>query len=90
MHVEVIVTRTDTGATTQIRIDKAKMREMRKDYASWDDALKEAQQLDLINVVEASAAQVLPSGMPLHTSTDIQSANFTSRGFTSEKLPPPQ
>jgi len=87
MHVEVRVTRTDTGATTQIRIDRA---EMRKDYASWDDALKEAQQLELVNVVEASAAQVLPPGMPLHTSTDIQSANFTRHGFTSEKLPPPQ
>jgi hypothetical protein len=87
MHVEVIVTRTDAGATTQIRVDKA---EMRKDYDSWDDALKEAQQLELVNVVEATAAKILPPGMPLHTSTDVQSADFANHGFTSEKLQPPQ
>jgi hypothetical protein len=87
MNVQVTITRTDTGATTQIRMDKA---EMRKDYASWDDALEEAKQMEMINAVEASAAQVLPPGMPLHTSTDIQSSEFMGHGFTSEKLPPPQ
>jgi hypothetical protein len=87
MHIQVIITRTDGGATTQIRMDE---KEVRKDYDSWNDALEEAQNLELINVVEATTAKILPPGMPLHTSTDIQSLDFTSRGFTSEKLPPPQ
>jgi hypothetical protein len=87
MHVQVIVTRTDAGATTQVKMDN---KEMRKDYASWDDALADAQRLELINVVEATAAKLLPPGMPLHTSAEIESGDFASRGFTSEELPPPQ
>lgn len=86
MHVQVIVTRTDSGATTQIRMNAA---EVRKDYASWDDALEDAQQLKLINVVEATAAKILPPGMPLHTSADVDNVNLAAEGFTSEKLPPP-
>ena len=87
MHIQVIVTRTDAGATTQLRMNAT---EVRKDYDSWDDALKEAQQLELINAVEAIGAKILPAGMPLHTSTHMESADFTSHGFTSEKMPPPQ
>ena len=86
MRVEVIVTRTDAGATTQLRIDK---KEVRKDYASWDDALADAQQLELLNVVEATAAKILPPGMPLHASAEVEVVDLTSHGFTSEKLPPP-
>lgn len=86
MNVQVTVTRTDQGATTQVKLAGS---EMRKDYASWDDALTDAQQLKLVNVVEATAAKILPSGMPLHTSTDVDNVNFAAEGFTSEKLPPP-
>jgi hypothetical protein len=85
MDVQVIVTRTDAGATTQIRMDK---KEMRKDYASWEDALADAQRFKLVNVVEATAAKILPPGMPLHTSTEIESGDFASHGFRSEELPP--
>jgi len=86
MNVQVTVTRTDQGATTQVKLAGS---EMRKDYASWDDALTDAQRLKLVNVVEATAAKILPPGMPLHTSTDVDNVNFAAAGFTSEKLPPP-
>lgn len=87
MNVQVTITRTDAGkATTQIKLAAS---EMRKDYGSWDDALADAQRLSLVNVVEATAAKILPPGMPLHTSTDVEDVNFAAEGFTSEKLPPP-
>jgi hypothetical protein len=86
MNVQVTVTRTDQGATTQVKLAGS---EMRKDYASWDDALADAQQLKLVNVVEATAAKIMPPGMPFHTSTDVDNVNFAAAGFTSEKLPPP-
>ena len=86
MHIETIVTRTDAGATTQIRMDG---KELRKDYASWNDALEEARKLELVNTAEAAAAKILPPGFPLHASAEVEAVDFTSHGFSSEKLPPP-
>jgi hypothetical protein len=64
--------------------------ESSKDYGSWDDALKEAEQLNLINTVEATAAKALPAGFPLHTTTEMDAGNFANAGFTPGKTSPPQ
>jgi hypothetical protein len=63
--------------------------ESSKNYASWDDALKEAERLTLINLVEPTAAKALPLGFPLHTSTELDAGNFVNDGFTPGKTPPP-
>ena len=59
MKIQVVVTRTDAGATTKLISNGG---ESSKNYASWDDALKEAEYLKLINTVEATAAKALPPG----------------------------
>jgi hypothetical protein len=64
--------------------------ESSKNYASWDDTLKEAEQLKLINTVEATAAKALPTGFPLHATTEMVTGNFANDGFTVCKTPPPQ
>jgi hypothetical protein len=64
MKIQVVVTRTDMGATTKLMSTSG---ESSKNYASWNDALKEAEDLKLINTVEATAAKALPPGFPLHT-----------------------
>ena len=87
MKVQVVVTRTDAGATTKMMSNGA---ESSKDYASWDDALKEAQDLKLINAAEAVAAKALPPGFPLHTTAEIETATLASNGFTPGKPEPPQ
>jgi hypothetical protein len=87
MKVQVVVTRTDTGATTKIMSEGA---ESRKDYPSWNDALSDAEHLGLINTVEATTAKALPPGFPLHTATEIEAGNFANHGFTGGKTSPPQ
>jgi len=87
MKVQVRITRTDTGANTRVKSDK---NEVSKDYGSWDDALVEANEIGLINGVEATAAKILPPGMPFNTTTETDATVFSVAGFVSGKQPPPQ
>jgi hypothetical protein len=87
MKIQVVVTRTDTGATTKLITNSG---ESSKSYGSWDDALKEAEDLKLINTVEATAAKVLPAGFPLHTTTEMDAGSLSSAGFTPGKKSPSQ
>jgi hypothetical protein len=87
MKIQVVVTRTDAGATTKLMSNSG---ESNKTYASWNDALKEAEDLKLINTVEATAAKALPPGFPLHTTTEMDAGNFANAGFTPGKTPLPQ
>ncbi|GAC1421370.1 MAG: hypothetical protein NVSMB62_16250 [Acidobacteriaceae bacterium] len=87
MKVQVTITRTDTGANTNIRSDSG---ESSKDYSSWGDALTEAERAGFINAVESTAATVLPPGFPLHTSAEVDSSAFTGQGFIVGKRLPPQ
>ena len=87
MKIQVVVTRTDRGATTKLITSNG---ESSKNYGSWNDALKEAQDLKLINAAEATAAKALPPGFPPHTTTDIEAGNLAGAGFTPGKAPPPQ
>jgi hypothetical protein len=87
MKIQVVATRTDTGATTKLMTNSG---ESSKNYASWNDALKEAEDLKLINTVEATAAKALPPGFPLHTTTETDAGNLANVGFTPGKTLPPQ
>jgi hypothetical protein len=87
MKIQVVITRTDTGATTKLIMDNG---ESSKNYASWNDALKDAEDLKLINTVEATAAKALPPGFPLHTTTEIDAGNLANAGFVAGKTSPPQ
>jgi hypothetical protein len=60
-----------------------------KDHVSWNDAVKEAEDLKQ-NTVEATAAKALPPGLPLPTTTEIDSGNLANAGFTPGKTSPPQ
>jgi hypothetical protein len=51
---------------------------------------KSAEQLKLINTIEATAAKALPPAFPLHTTTEMDAGNFANAGFTPGKTPPPQ
>jgi hypothetical protein len=86
MKIQVIVTRTDSGATTKLMTN---IGESSKNYASWNDALEEAEDLKLINTVEATAAKALPPGFPLHTTTEMDAGNLANAGFTPGKTSPP-
>jgi hypothetical protein len=87
MKVQVTLTRTDTGANTNIRSDSG---ESSKDYSSWEDALTEAEHIGFINTVESMAARALPPGLPLHTRAEVDSSVFSSQGFVAGKRLPPQ
>ena len=87
MKVQVRITRTDTGSNTRIRSDSC---EASKDYASWEDALVEAEQVGLLNGVEAAAARIMPPGVPFHTNSEVDSSVFRTAGFASGKTLPPQ
>jgi hypothetical protein len=87
MKVQVTLTRTDTGANTNIRSDSG---ESSKDYSSWEDALTESEHLGFINTVESMAAKALPPGFPLHTNAEVDSSAFSSQGFVAGKRLPPQ
>jgi hypothetical protein len=86
MKIQVVVTHTDTGATTQLTSNSGASS---KNYASWNDALREADDLKLIKTVEATAAKALPPGFPLHTTTELETGAFANVGFISGKTPPP-
>jgi hypothetical protein len=77
MNAQVLLTCTDSVAHTRIKPDD----EVNKDYSSWDDALKDAEQIGLISAVQADAAKVLPPGFSLHTTRHIASIqNLGSTG----------
>jgi hypothetical protein len=88
MKAQVRITRTDTGSNTRIKSDNE--HEASKDYASWDDALAEAERMGLVNGVEATAAKVMPPGMPFHTSCEVDSSVLSTAGFAAGKTSPPQ
>jgi hypothetical protein len=88
MKAQVRITRTDTGSNTRIKTDNE--HEASKDYASWDDALAEAERMGLLNGIEATAAKVLPPGMPYHTNCIVDAAVLNAAGFTNGKASPPQ
>jgi hypothetical protein len=87
MQVQVTITRTTDGANTKVESPDG---EASKDYASWSEALKEAESIGLLNSVEAIAAKALPPGIPLHTNADVAVANLSARDFTMGKTSPPR
>ena len=62
MNVQVTLTRTDTGANTNIRSDSG---EPSKDNSSWEDALTEAERIGLINPVEGNGCKGSSAGIPI-------------------------
>jgi hypothetical protein len=87
MKVQVTLTRTDRGATTQIRTDSG---ELSKEYSSWSDALIDAEHIGLINRVESTAAKALPPGFPLHTNAALDHLSVLgNQGFVLGKTTPP-
>ena len=87
MKIQVTLTRTDSGANTNIRSASG---ELSKDYSSWEDALTEAEHIGFINTVESVAAKALPPGLPFHTNAEVDSSAFSSQGFVAGKRLPPQ
>ena len=87
MNIEVTVTRTDTGARTQLRSESG---EVNKNYSSWQEALREAEEMGLINNAGVAAANVMPPGFPLHTKTQADPSVFKAKGFIPGKTIPPQ
>ena len=87
MKIQVTLTRTDSGANTNIRSASG---ELSKDYSSWEDALTEAEHIGFINTVESMAAKALPPGLPLHTNAEIDPSAFSSQGFVAGRRLPPQ
>jgi hypothetical protein len=61
MKQKVTITRTDAGATTAVM---SSAYEWSKSYPSWDQALDEAVDLQLLNKVESAAAKMMPPGFP--------------------------
>ena len=87
MKVQVTITCMDKGARTQIKTEGD---EANKDYASWDEALADAEHIGLINGVERAGAKLLPPAFPFHTKADIGPALFSSNGFVTGKVVPPR
>lgn len=87
MKVQVALTRTSAGANAKIKSDTA---EASKDYPSWEDALKEAEQLGLITGAEVTAAKLLPPGFPFHGNAEVEPSSLTAQGFVSGKTSPPR
>jgi hypothetical protein len=87
MKTQVIITRTDTGANTQV---KSQTEDVHKDVASWSDAVGEAEELGLINGAESIGAKALPPGFPFHTFTDAGIENLMQHGFVRGKGAPPR
>jgi hypothetical protein len=84
MKQKVTITRTDAGATTAVM---SSAYEWSKSYPSWDQALDEAVDLQLLNKVESAAAKMMPPGFPFHGSAKIDIAALTGRGFNCTKEP---
>jgi hypothetical protein len=87
MKTQVIITRTDTGANTQVKSDTE---DAHKDVASWNDAVAEAGALGLINSAESIGAKALPPGFPFHTFTNAEIENLIQHGFVRGKGSPPR
>lgn len=87
MKLQVTITHTDMGATTQVKSDTD---DAHKDVASLDDALAEAQELGLINAAESIGAKVLPTAFPFHTSADADIESLMRHGFVRGKGSPPR
>lgn len=81
---EVTITRTDNGATTAVTSLEF---EYDKDYGSWNQALDDANELQLLNNVEAMAARLLPRGLPFHGSADFHIGVLFGKGFVCNKEP---
>ncbi len=95
MKVQVRITRTDTGANTRIKSEPTdaatlETREANKDYGSWDAALADAEGLGLLNATEATAAKIMPPGMPYNANAEVNATVFSSAGFVGGKASPPQ
>ena len=86
MKLQVTITRTDSGANTNIRSLNS---EANKNYPSWSDALKDASSIGLITSVEATAAHVMPPGLPFHTDANIEFDGLKGHGFIIGKASPP-
>jgi hypothetical protein len=82
MEQKVAITRTDAGATTAVMSSGY---EWSKSYTSWNQALDEAVDLQLLNKVASAAAKMMPPGFPFHCSTNIDIAALTDRGFNCTK-----
>jgi hypothetical protein len=82
MKFQVTLTRTDAGANTKI---KSETGESSKDYSSWEDALTEAEHIGLINMMESTAAKLLPPGFPLHTNVELDPSTLSTQGFVAGK-----
>ncbi|WP_263381427.1 hypothetical protein [Granulicella arctica] len=87
MNSQVTITRTDDGAVTKVKSDEG---EQSKKYASWDGAISEAREANLISTAEAVGAKVLPPGFPLRSNTDADTSSLSARGFEQGKILPPQ
>ena len=98
MKQKVTITRTDAGAMTAVM---SSAYEWSKSYLSWDQALDEAVDLQLLNKVESAAAKMMPPGFPFHCNANRHSGSDRSRlqlhqrtaavgAFgQSDSLPPP-
>jgi hypothetical protein len=62
MKVQVTLTRTDTGANTNIRSDSG---ESSKDYSSWEDALNEAEHIGFIQYSRVNGCKGSSAGIPI-------------------------
>ena len=87
MKAQVTITRTDTGANTQVKSDSG---DAHKDVASWNDAVAEAEALGLISSAESIGAKALPPGFPFHTFTDAGIEGLLQHGFERGKGAPPR
>lgn len=87
MKFQVTITRTDTGANTQVKSDTEAAH---KDVASWNQAIAEAEELGLMNAAESIGAKAMPPGFPFHTSTDANFENLLKHGFVPGKGSPPR
>jgi|HubBroStandDraft_1064217.scaffolds.fasta_scaffold139669_2 hypothetical protein len=87
MKTQVIITRTDTGANTQVKSDTD---DAHKDVTSWSDAVDEAKALQLISSAEAIGAKVLPPGFPFHGFTEAKVEDIVQHGFERGKGAPPR
>jgi len=85
MNPRVTITRTNSGASTAVTSNGL---EWSKDYGSWEQALDEALNLELLNKVEFAAAKMLPPGFPFHGGAEIDISVLTTQGFQSAKESP--
>jgi len=56
-------------------------------YASWNASLKDAESSAPHQFLEAIACESTATWLPLHTSADVEPANFEAKNFTIGKTP---